>query len=186
MRCGIDAYTLRRSAGLPSGLWLSFSQICSAICSASASDPALVTRLQMTDRMHSRSARTRRLDSRTSRRLLGTNRGEQREGEGAFVRDARGVEEQVGGGEHEGGHVGPAAGEDVLLRLETEAANLRLDDLGPRVGPGELRGEAHHRQCRLLLRRVHDRRHLVVAGAAATAGEGSEEEMDWGLREWRR
>jgi hypothetical protein len=142
-----------------------------AICIASASDPALVTRLQMTDRMHSRSERTWGRAQFKNRQAFTW-----KESRDAFVRDARGVEEQVGGGEHEGGHLRPSGGEDVLLRLEAEAADLRLDDLGARVGPGELRGEADHRQRRLLLRRVHDRRHLVVAGAVAAAPPPPERE----------
>jgi hypothetical protein len=142
-----------------------------AICIASASDPALVTRLQMTNRMHSRSERTWEEAQFKNRQAFTW-----KESRDAFVRDARGVEEQVGGGEHEGGHLRPSGGEDVLLRLEAEAADLRLDDLGARVGPGELRCEADHRQRRLLLRRVHDRRHLVVAGAVAAAPPPPERE----------
>ena len=80
-------------------------------------------------------------------------------GDLTFVRDAGGEEEDVGRGEHEGGHVEPAGGEDVLLRLGAEAGHLGLGDVGARVGPGELGGEAHHRQHGLLLRGVDDRRH---------------------------
>jgi hypothetical protein len=78
-----------------------------------------------------------------------------------FVGDAeRRGEEEVSGGEHEGGHVEPAPREDVLLRLEAETGDLGVSDLRACVGPGELGGEANHRQHGLLLRRVHDRRHL--------------------------
>ena len=52
----VVAYTLRRNAGLSPGCWVSLPQMWLVICSAWSSDPALVTRLQMTERTHSRSA----------------------------------------------------------------------------------------------------------------------------------
>jgi len=121
----------------------------------------------MTERTHSRSAKAE-LEAQfpiqeQANQNLNWNRKRKEKREGAFVRDARrGGEEQVGGGEHEEGHVEPAPRKDVLLRLEAEAGDLGVGDLRTRVGPGEIRGEAHHGQHGLLLRRVHDRRHLIV------------------------
>ena len=57
--------------------------------------------------------------------------------------------------------------EEVLLRLGAEAGHLRVGDLLAGVGPGELRGGAHHRQHRLLLRGVDDRRHGRLLGSSA-------------------
>lgn len=129
--------------------------------------------------MHSRSRIGK--DEQQQHEPLKFNRGERegREGKGrtfVLVGEARGLEEEVGGGEHEGGHVEPAGGEDVLLRLDAETGDLRLGDVGAGVRPGQLGGEAHHGQHRLLLRRVHDRRHLLLlsfsrAQDAAAAGE---------------
>ena len=185
----VVAYTLRRNAGLSSGCRVSLAQMRSVICSAWSSDPALVTRLQMTERTHSRSAKAE-LEAQfpiqeQANQNLNWNRKRKEKREGAFVRDARrGGEEQVGGGEHEEGHVEPAPRKDVLLRLEAEAGDLGVGDLRTRVGPGEIRGEAHHGQHGLLLRRVHDRRHLGCSFAVVSRSCRRRRWRGKGRRRW--